>query len=68
VDDFAEMARGALRLAGVAVSEDDLVVLGMVAGAFEPSVRLLDAANMAELPLEVDLDPGRPPRARPEVP
>ena len=67
MDDFEDMARGALGLAGVAVSDGDLAVLAMVAAAFEPGIRLLDAANMAALPLEGELDPGRAPRARPRV-
>jgi hypothetical protein len=64
MDDFEDMARGALALAGVALAEGDLAVLGIVAQAFEPGVRMLDGANLAELPLEGDLDPGRPPRPR----
>jgi hypothetical protein len=65
MDDFEDMARGALALAGVALAEGDLAVLGIVAQAFEPGVRLLDGANLAELPLEGDLDPARPPRPSP---
>jgi len=68
MDDFREMAGAALRLAGVAVGEGDLEVLAIVAQAFDPQIRALDAADLADLPLEGDLDPGRPPRTTPTAP
>lgn len=63
--DFDEMAPGALALAGVPFGEGDAEVLRLVARAFEPAMRALDAADLAELPLEGELDPGRPPRQAP---
>jgi hypothetical protein len=52
---------GALEFAGVSLGEGDLDVLRVVAQAFEPAMAALDAADLAELPLEADLDPSRPP-------
>jgi hypothetical protein len=66
MDAFTEMARATLALTGVEVSDGDLEVMGMVAQAFEPGMRALDAAELSQLPLEGDLDPGRPPRPAPE--
>jgi hypothetical protein len=67
MDAFAEMARATLALAGVEVSTGDLEVIGMVAQAFEPGIRALDAAELSQLPLEGDLDPGRPPHPAPPM-
>jgi hypothetical protein len=44
------------------VAPDDL--FDLIATAFEPVMALLDNADLAELPLEPDLDPGRAPRRR----
>ncbi len=63
MDDFKAMARAALALSGVEVSAQDLEVVEMVARTFEPGVLALDALELSELPLEGDLDPGRPPRS-----
>lgn len=65
MSDFDEMAPRALALAGVPFAEGDLEVLRVVAQAFEPAIRALDAADLAQLPLEGDLDPSRPPRQAP---
>jgi len=62
MDDFRQSAGAALKLAGVAFGEGDLELLEIVAQAFGPGIRALDEADLAELPLEGDLDPGRPPR------
>jgi hypothetical protein len=62
--DFTELARAALEQADVPVADGDLDVLGMVSRAFDPAMRLLDAADLKQLPLEPDLDPSRAPRAR----
>ena len=59
--DFEQLAPAALALAGVPFSDGDLEVLRVVALAFEPSIEALDAADLAQLPLEGDLDPSRPP-------
>lgn len=66
MDDFREKAQAALALAGVDVTESDLLVLESVASAFEPGLRALDRVDLSELPIESDLDPGRPPRERPD--
>ena len=55
---------GALEFAGVSLGEGDLDVLRVLAQAFEPAMAALDAADLAELPLESDLDPSRPPAER----
>jgi len=62
VGDFEQLAPVALALADVPFSEGDLEVLRVVALAFEPAIAALDGADLAQLPLEGDLDPGRPPR------
>jgi hypothetical protein len=67
MDAFMEMARVTLTLAGVDVSEEDLGVIGMVAEAFEPGMRALDALELSRLPLEGDLDPSRPPHPAPRI-
>jgi hypothetical protein len=54
----------ALEFAGVSLGEGDLDVLRAVAQAFEPAMAALDAADLAELPLESDLDPSRAPAGR----
>jgi hypothetical protein len=61
MSDFDDAARAALEFAGVSLGEGDLDVLRVVAQMAEPGTRLLDAADLSELPLEGDLDPGRPP-------
>jgi hypothetical protein len=63
--EFAELARGTLELADIPVGEGDLEVLAMINQAFDPAMRALDDADLNALPLEPDLDPGRPPRPRP---
>jgi len=59
--DFEQLAPAALAFADVPFSEADLEVLRVVALAFEPSIVALDGADLAQLPLEGDLDPSRPP-------
>jgi hypothetical protein len=61
MSDFDDAARAALGLAGMSLDEGDLEVLRMVARVAEPGARALDAADLVELPLEGDLDPGRAP-------
>ncbi len=62
MDDFKANARAALTLAGVEVAPADLEVLEMVVQAFAPGILALDSIDLAQLPAEGDLDPGRPPR------
>ena len=59
---FDEIAPALLERAGVPFGEGDLDVLRVVAAAFGPAMDALDGADLAELPLEPDLDPGRAPR------
>ncbi|HVW82014.1 MAG TPA: hypothetical protein VHB69_13865 [Mycobacteriales bacterium] len=42
------------------MADDELVAL--ISGAFEPAMAMLDALDLADLPVEPDLDPGRAPR------
>ncbi len=42
------------------MAADDL--LNLIATSFEPVMAALDAIDLAEFPLEPDLDPGRAPR------
>jgi hypothetical protein len=65
MSDFDLVAPAALALAGVPFGQGDLEVLRVVAQAFDPAMRALDAADLADLPLEGDLDPSRPPRQAP---
>lgn len=53
--------REALEYAGVELGAGDLEVLLVVAAVFGPAMEALDGADLAELPLESDLDPSRPP-------
>jgi hypothetical protein len=62
VGDFEQLAPAALALADVPFREGDLEMLRLVALTFEPSIEALDGAELAQLPLEGDLDPSRPPR------
>ncbi|HWA67475.1 MAG TPA: hypothetical protein VG899_14030 [Mycobacteriales bacterium] len=34
----------------------------LISAAFEPAMAMLDALDLDDLPVEPDLDPGRPPR------
>ena len=58
---FDEIAPVLLERAGVPFGAGDLDVLRVVAAAFEGAMDALDGADLLELPLEPDLDPGRPP-------
>jgi hypothetical protein len=48
------------------MSGDELQEL--ISAAFEPVMAMLDALDLADLPLEPDLDPGRAPRPRDATP
>jgi hypothetical protein len=62
MSDFKVPAAAALTLAGVPFEEGDLDVLQLVAQVFEPAMRALDDAPLAELPFEAGVDPsGAPP-------
>jgi hypothetical protein len=61
MSDFDDRMRAALNLAGVSLGEGDLEVLRVVAQVAEPGIRALDAVDLAELPVEGDLDPGQAP-------
>jgi hypothetical protein len=68
MSDFIDVARGTLDLEGVTLADGDADILGMIALAFAPAMEALDGADLRELPLEPDLDPGRPPRSDRSVP
>ncbi len=55
----------ALEDAGIPVGEGDLGVVRVLEQVFEPAMSALDAADLAELPLESDIDPSRPPHRAP---
>ena len=53
----------ALRVAGAPpVGEDELPLLQLIHAAYRPALDALLADHVAQLPLEIDLDPSRPPR------
>jgi hypothetical protein len=64
MSDFKVQAAAALTLGGVPFQEGDLDVLEVVAQVFEPAMRALDDAPLAELPFEAGVDPSGPPKAR----
>lgn len=44
------------------LSDADRGMLELIGAAFEPVMAALDAVDLADLPLEPDLDPARAPR------
>jgi hypothetical protein len=60
---FDQFAPSALARAGVPFEAGDLDVLRIVAQVFDPAMCALDEADLADLPLEGDLDPSRPPNS-----
>ena len=64
MSDFKVQAAGALTLAGVPFREGDLDVLQLVAEVFEPAMRALDDAPLADLPFEAGIDPSGAPAAQ----
>jgi hypothetical protein len=64
MSDFKALAGEALALAGVPFEDGDLDVLELVDQVFEPGMRALDGAALAELPFEAEIDPSRAPAAQ----
>jgi hypothetical protein len=62
--EFDLAAQRAAESAGLPLGDGDLDVLRLIAGAFNDAMQALDSVDLAELPLEPDLDPARPPRHR----
>jgi hypothetical protein len=60
MDEFAAMARAALREAGVAVDEDDLPLVVLVYQSMVRQFAALDAADPVRFPFE-PVDPSRAP-------
>jgi hypothetical protein len=63
-DEFDRAASVAAAAAGLTLGQGDLQVLRLVSAAFSEAMNALDTVDLADLPLEPDLDPGRAPRAR----
>jgi hypothetical protein len=63
--ELIDTARALLEEAGVPVGEGDLELLAMVSQSFGAAMQALDDAELAQLPLEPDLDPSRPPHRTP---
>ena len=61
-DEFDASAREAVLAAGLTVREGDVDILRLIAGAFDGPLKALDAVDLADLPLDPDLDPSRAPR------
>ena len=58
---FEDFARAGVELAGLEVDEVDLAVMRAAHASYGPALRALDAADLAGVRTEPDLDPGRPP-------
>jgi hypothetical protein len=61
-DEFETAAREALSTAGMTMRDGDLDILRLISGAFDSAMQALDEVDLADLPLEPDLDPSRAPR------
>jgi hypothetical protein len=63
MDRFDEFAPVALERLGLRLTPGDLEMLSAVASVLDPVMGALDDTDLATFPLEVDGDPGRPPRS-----
>jgi hypothetical protein len=63
MDRFDEFAPVALGRVGLQLAPGDLEMLCAVASVLDPVMSALDEVDLAELPLEVNVDLGRPPRS-----
>jgi len=61
-DGFDASARDAVQAAGLTLRDGDLDVLRVISSVFDTSMRALEEVDLADLPLEPDLDPSRAPR------
>jgi hypothetical protein len=62
VDALERYARAGLELAGEDVSDIDIAVIRAADTAYGPALAALDAADLADVMPEPDLDPSRAPR------
>ena len=62
MDAFESYVRAGLELAGQPVDEVDLNVLRVADAVYGEEIRALEAADLAGVWPEPDLDPSRPPR------
>jgi len=61
-DGFETAAQQAVQAAGLTMRDGDVEILRLIAGAFDVTMKALDEVDLADLPLEPDLDPSRAPR------
>jgi hypothetical protein len=62
VEAFESYVRSGLELAGEEVDDTDIAVIRAADAVYGPEIRALDAADLAEVMPEPDLDPSRAPR------
>ena len=62
MDALERYVRAGLELAGEQVDETDLAVIRAADSVYGPAMAALDAADLAHVMPEADLDPSRPPR------
>lgn len=67
-EQFASRVRAALDRYGVSVDEVDIAVIGAVENAYGPGTDALLAADLSNIELEHDFDPGRAPSAQEQSP
>lgn len=61
MDSFEQFAQGGVELAGLDFDDVDLAVMRAAHDVYGPALAALDAADLADIRTEPDLDPGRPP-------
>ncbi|MFL5885272.1 MAG: hypothetical protein ACJ77M_09400 [Thermoleophilaceae bacterium] len=61
MDSFDQFARAGVELAGLDFDDVDLAVMRAAHAVYGPALAALDAADLADVRTEPDLDPGRPP-------
>jgi len=62
VDAFEQWVRGAAEVRGIEVDETDASIMRYVHGVYGPHLAALQAADLAGVWEEPELDPGRAPR------
>ena len=61
VDAFEQYVRSGLELAGVEVDDTEMAVMRAADRVYGPGFRALAEADLSDVMIEADLDPGRPP-------
>jgi hypothetical protein len=61
MDSFDQFAQAGVELAGLEFDDVDLAVMRAANAVYAPAMAALDAADLAHVRTEPDLDPGRPP-------